>query len=1539
MLVLIAPFVVIGLWSYAYIRSCLITLSAPGKPVLLRYKAAAGYVTVRGDSYFASLARGTVFVTHPQAIDPAGRLIAESRFIELTGLDLRRGSDQRIELLIDHLSGKLVRNTSGRFELTDYLPPTKVRQAKTPFHVIVNQADVLLVDQAGGGWEQPAYSPRVEVVGAGSDWLAHGQVSLPGMGRAQGSVQNVPGDGVHVSGSTGEMHAERLLAHVLKLDLVRPLGPIRDLHVRTLVVSGPFKVFVPPGVRPAIQTQVTASASGLSLGRYAVDDLRFSGVVTSHGAQGTATAAIGGAHGSFSGAGDWTNGPSAAGRVKVTAASLGALPSWIRAQVPRNAGFRQGSFSGWVSYKDRRVDVRGEASAATASVANLSGQLLRAGIASLGRSLRVDWHGGTIDGSSGLGTALIDTRNGTASGYIQVESSDLERFASVVGAKGLRGAGSALAFVQGRLSSPQVSFVANGNASYRLGPKTNVGPEAVDLVGTYRNGTVVVERGVLSGRTGTVGISGRSGTSATGIAMHIDGRDLKADDFVTGVTGQVDLGADVTGSFAHPKIKGRLEATDLAYQGHSVAAASLDFTGDRTSLVANHVAAVSGTMDLAGSARYAYESGALSGVFALNGIQATEFLGDEFAGVIDAPSVALSGTLRRPLVSANFKAKEVLAHETVVRSIDGLVHADRNGAVVDRATADIAGGQVTASGDYSWRSRTGNVSASATNMDLTRLAASLGQSVEIAGTIDIGSAHASVRGKEINGNAKGRLDGVSVNGIPVGDGQWTLAKTGEALQGNVSVGQIQPVLRAVDADVTYNLSNRAIAGTLDVKNIRVEELVGSMQKYLPESLASGPGSLAPLSGNVTLEAKVSGDARDPSIQIPTLNAQNITYQGITFGNLTSTGAGREHDSWTIPSLSLVGPQGEVQIKGSVEEHGRIALTGTGSDLALSALAPFAPALSSSPGRASLSLKATGETLHPVLTGSGSVEHIAKAPTNLQETGKPLNDLSVQIPSFTVDDSKIEASGTYQFAGFTGKVSGSVPFTYRGGVGHGNASGTLTLDERQLADLPLLGPYLDPRRLSGTLGGSITGSGPIDAMAFDGGLNLNANILGVRFPGTNPYVRKIDDTLANVSATLHVTTQRSLAFTGKADLERGGSIAVDASVPIADVGSVLRGETNTFERAMLDEPINGVISLTKAKLRQSAPGGYVALVADGSTTVSGSLARPEIGSATQPGTFTLNQLDTVIPALPSGSISTGPATFDPSFYLNAKIDSTARVRSATADLTLTGGGSLRGPLSDPRATADLIVQRGTIMLPGGTVRLYQGGTVDFRYRHPFGDVPTSSLDVDLTGRTALTAIRYGQTTQRYTITLYIRGDLLRADALTMDAISDPPDLTSQDVLTLLGEGGVFEGLTTTVPGQSPVQQRITDALAGFAVPNVLNPVTSPIARSLGLDYLSLEYNAYDQTTIAASRSLNEDFSVMYRGQIGSPTPGLRPIEDFELVYTPHRLPGNLRHLSFSLGSDQDYPWKAAITYGVRFGPRTPLTPGPKTIISAPKSSGQ
>jgi hypothetical protein len=330
---------------------------------------------------------------------------------------------------------------------------------------------------------------------------------------------------------------------------------------------------------------------------------------------------------------------------------------------------------------------------------------------------------------------------------------------------------------------------------------------------------------------------------------------------------------------------------------------------------------------------------------------------------------------------------------------------------------------------------------------------------------------------------------------------------------------------------------------------------------------------------------------------------------------------------------------------------------------------------------------------------------------------------------------------------------------------------------------------------------------------------------------------------------------------------------------------------------------------------------------GSSRIGGTVGKPAIGTEASHASFHVSNLDTAVPALPAASSEGTVPIIDPSFYVDATLESPARVRSATADLTLLGSGDLRGVLSDPRASANLSVQSGNIRLPGGTIRLDRGGTVAFRFRHPFAESPSASLEVDLQGHSSLTAIRYGGNTQRYDVLLEIRGDLLKDQGLQMQAFSNPPDLSSEEALAQLGALGYVEGLGSAEGGQTEAQRRITQALAGFALPAVTDPFSSSLARSLGLSYISVEYNPFELTTLSTARSLGTDFSLQYRGQVGQPAPGFKAIQDIRLVFTPARVKGGLRNFSLSLGSDQIVPWKVGLEYGMRFG--GPKGPASKT----------
>jgi hypothetical protein len=1530
------PTLLIGLWGFDYVHSCLMVLAAPGRPIVFHYKAPAGTVSIRADSYDFNLRQGFVTIYRPRLFDPGGGMVAQAGLVTLSKLDWRRLRNQRIEIAIDHLSGKLTRLPNGVFDLERLIPPRSAKPSPVAFHVMVRTANVEFIDTAGKGWSQAAYTPSVEVSGVGSDWIAHARLFLPGMGQADAGVQFAPGEGLHISGDTPGLKAGPALNHFLKTDLSRRYSTLASLSAGKIAVQGAFRLDLSTGKKPAFSLQSHLTAQDVVYGRYAVDSLTFQGVLTSKGAQGTLLAQTAGVNVAFTGVGSWSPTEAASGSLQLAAASPSALPRFTQVLLPKQLSFSGARYSGSIGYrKGQLFQAQGDLLADRIAYQKFDASSVRVQLGGNQDRIRAVWLSGSVEGVHPFGAADIDIRNKKLSAWARADLPDLNRLAQLGRVQGVSGSGEVEAFVNGPLQNPQVQFVAAGRASYRTLQLGKVGPESVDVAGNVDQGMVYVTRGLIRGSSGTVAVSGHVQPQNSRLTMQVDARALTPGELLPGFEGNFDGAADVTGTLTEPKFHGHAEGTNLKYRGRQIIAAAVAFSGNRRKVVANRVKAIAGTMDLRGSASCDLATQGLDGHFKLTGVQSTDFLGPNFAGIVDAPDIRVGGSVTKPLFIARLEAKELLTDEVVLSSMEALVNGTGSGVVLDHATASLAGGAISANGSYSFSTHRGVLTASTTDLDLGKLAPALGERVAITGTTAITEASATIDGKAIAGSAKGRLDNVGINGAAAGDGNWTVDSKGKSVHATLSVGQILPELRVLNVDAAYDLEAKTISGSFDASHARIQDLLGAASRYLPASWTADPAQLGSFTGDLTVGAKFSGSLTDPNAVMSTLLAENLTFQHEPLGTLTADGISRQEKRWTIPEVVLSGPEGEVSAKGTVQEHGQIAVSASGKDLKLSSLAPILSSFAGSAGIASFNLQASGESLQPTITGNAFFDHVLQSPSALQTSNRKLDDLSVTVPTISLDNSQAKVTGKVGFAGFTGSFSAAVPFTYKGGIGSGDAQASFSLDQRSLPDLPLIAQYIDlPRTSGGSLGGTISARGPIDKLTYSGSLNVSAKSIGFSIPDPKAYVKRIDDTLEDLSASLQLIPGDRVQFDAKTGLSRGGSVSLTASAPLIDLSPALHGRVEALVQEFMNSPLSGSIQIDGAKFRQTAPGGYVAAQLNGSTALGGTVGHPGIGSREKPGQVNISDLDTAMPTLPvAGGIGSVPG-IDPSFYVDATLKNSARVRSATADLHVTGGGNLRGKLSDPRATANLVVQKGTIVLPGGTVRLDPGGTVDFSYHHPFGEQPAATLGVDLGGHTSITAVGYGRTPQRYKITLDIRGDLLKSQGLTMQATSDPPDLPSGDVLALLGGSDVFQNDNTGTAAQSDAERRITEAFAGFALPAVLNPYTSQLAQSLGLDYVSLEYNAFDQTTFSLARDLGSEFSLQFRGQIGTPTPGIRSVEDFELVYTPHRLPAKLRHLSLVVGADQDVPWKVALEYGIRFGQRVNASAGKRSVLFAP-----
>jgi hypothetical protein len=342
------------------------------------------------------------------------------------------------------------------------------------------------------------------------------------------------------------------------------------------------------------------------------------------------------------------------------------------------------------------------------------------------------------------------------------------------------------------------------------------------------------------------------------------------------------------------------------------------------------------------------------------------------------------------------------------------------------------------------------------------------------------------------------------------------------------------------------------------------------------------------------------------------------------------------------------------------------------------------------------------------------------------------------------------------------------------------------------------------------------------------------------------------------------------------------------------------------------PIVGSLDVKPATIRQSIGGAVTTATVEGKANVSGKAVAPKIS-----GAFVISNLDSNLPSVETAAGDSAPILFDPTFDLTFALAEAGRFRTATADLYLTGDVSVKGPLSNPVALAELVTERGSIRLPGGVVRVDEGGQISFAYKRPLSGGTPASAELDLRGRSQVTLARPGQGSQRYDVTLDIRGDVLRENGLKFDAQSSPSDLTQDEILNALGRTDL---LSSFAAGGSSTERNVRNAFVGFALPGLLDNFTGGVARGLGFDYLNLEYNEFDSATVAFARSLGQDFTFQGRQQVGTPTPGYRSIFDLRLSYNPRRLLPKLSRFSFTVGVDQDRPWKAAVEYGTRFGGR-------------------
>ncbi len=1496
----------LAIWGTSYLSSCLLFLTAPGLPFQLKYKSPGGELTLIGDAYAFDYRHGRLSLVEPHVLDPNGTEVARVNRLTVSGLAYPLS---RIDVRGDRVIGSITRLATGKLDFQSYLPPSQGPPSTLPFAITFNEGVVLVRDLSGKRpFVRQINGSEIDVRGIGERWLASANLDISQTGSARATVQHLPDKGYLVRASTTSLSLASLFEHLKTTPEGHYFGALKQLNVDQLVVKGPAAIFIPTKAPFQVELQLDAVGDGIRYEKYRIDHAVFKGRVSESGAAGKLIARRGALHADFLGSTAWDHGFSVGGQLSATAPSRASLPSYLSQYIPASIVFSGGRLKGWLSYGAKSgfgLDSRFIGSSATAYDQRFEQPDLDLYVDQSRVRIGINkavWAGTPVEGA-----AQIGLKGNQLVGEFKAANANLSTLARRFGANGLTGQADASILVGGTTTKPTILAQASGTAGYPVNGKkiTANFRAAANLV----NDELDLQRATARTDAGYFRAVGKIYLKGSKLHLKLEGNGVNLAMLQDKLAGTVSGSGVLDGTFSDPRFHGRAIALGVKVAEQDIPFASARLEASRNAITANDVRIVKGSGEATGDIAYSLRDQGLSGQFAVRNLLLNEYFGEDALGAVNIPDLTVGGTLDHPVAAGDAFGENLLLAGIQVDTARIKSSLDGSVARIDEATVQIGDGEITVSGDYDTAAEAGAFSLQANNLTIQRLLPPGKGAANVDGGVS-GSAEVKIApNSRITASATGNLRDVLVNKTDFGSGNWKLAYDGSIVSGEASVGKLDRFFLL--ENLSYATSSKVLDAQLSVLNGNISDLYTAAQPFIPTLTPETKDLLDDIQGDIDTTVAVHGAISDPDVNLKLLEARDLALKNKPLGNLQTNGT-KLGDIFTIDALQWTGPQGDLSLgrPATVDLNGDLSIDAELKRFNLEYLSLISPSVANLKGQADVSLLATGPTSRPSIRASASTsENSTLGIENSTESFKVILDTITVDPSqiFANNDytGGIIANGKFYYRGFTGDIAAKLPFRYPFEIPDGPPiEATVSIPNVSLNDVAQYASLLDKDRSEGNASGSISLVGPLSNLALRGSLRAVAPTLAFGGVSTtfNQTIASVD--LAGSDVNLLFSAEGSDGGQAKANLL--------ARVPdlrqLIDKG--LQGGIDLLEEV----PVKGNISTDHLAVNVQGSkkeyGNYHATVTS-SIDVAGPAREPLLA-----GEVRVSDTNVLLPSVFAQGGPTTELLFNPRFQIPVVLDGIAEFSTGLADVDLTGDGLLSGSLARPSFDATLNVEKGQLKLPTARVTLEEGGTIRPSYTVSSSGETLTSVDVDLIGHTAVTANRYGDTITRYNIDLNITGDLLKEGGLVLNATSDPPDLSQDEILGLLGQTDVLKSFESGT-SQSETERRIREALVSFAVPQLTGQFTSQIAKGLGLDYLNLEYNAFEGASAAFAKSLGKGLIFEGRRQLSPPVGDRKVQYDLRLSY---RLPTRNRTLSrlvFSVGLDQDRPYKFGVQYGFRF----------------------
>ena len=1466
-------------------------LQKPITNVTVRYKAKGGQVTLKAERVHIVGIDGLVLAQNITLRTEDGLIVARATDAEVLA-PVPWGKKPRWDVAVSGLEADIERQSDGKWSFENFLPK---RKDDTPsdvvFAVRVKDSRIAIVDKVGS-WNNPI-STEIEslrVSGAGQSIVAKLKAKIAGIGI-------VDGDAI---ANKGNLEFVRITTPGVNVGVIRKiLGNFKETRnedwVNTWdIAAGSFSGKVSWNINSGeIHGFAHADATSVRLGSQRFDAVSFAGEFSEKRLVGDWNVLGNGAKAVA--AGEIEFAPKLVVRLngEMSASSLNSAREYfVGIELPNNLSLSDGFFRGGVQFQDS-LTAYGDFSAARLNYSDYQVSKATAQVIVNKDQVRFSKITGDVEGSPIWGEANFETTGDKAvKAFFRAKNVPLSQFPNLPKKFVLGGRIDVTAIISGPMSHANVSFDIAGDARLLLQSEleTIVEPVDINARAAFEDGILNVSALEISGASGNARGSGKYNLKTTGLDFRLVANNLRLKalpESPADGTGYADV--KVTGTLSKPIAEGKVEVYAGSIGEYSLPFASgfAKYSNDNISIsdltIRSGVSLATGTMNI-GLISGAPLSG--SGSIVDFGL---DFLNDNrFQGLAEG-KWSISGSLKDPSGHVELFGSSLFIDKVSAKNTTMELDANRNSVTIKRFTATVGNGLFEASGTYPF-SGDGEIRISGTDINPDVFDAYDQSSVAYDGKISLNGSVIFRDSKPLSGNFTTSLQDISVNNVWIGPGKIKADYANNQLHVEGFTSNLDR--NFVLENGFYDFESKEIGGTFSAIRADIASLITLSENQISQLTPEQQEQIRKLSGDLSVAVQVDGTFDDSLLKID-VATDRLSFDNKSVGKLVVS-ANKTGKRWTIPVATWSGGPALISLDPKsdnfVEVDGEISLDGEITNIKLAEFAQFFPATEGLVGSMDIYFNATGTTKSPSIIASISGDKVGTKDFALSSLN--FERIEIQDGSISTNSTNKEsAKAQLHYKGFNAEISNLVvpfrfPFEFDRNL---PISARVDVPSRDIASLSELFGGLDTQVSDGKLNNAVLEvSGSLNSLTVVG--NVTANIPKLKF-------RDFDPIFSISEANFQLLPNEIIDIKVSGSSNQGGDFDLSAKIDIAE-NSILDGSkisANAF--TLQDQIANGVLV-----------GGKISLE---NLSIGGPLESPIIGGRNSK--IIIDNGNLILDGeLPSADAPTA-LVINPVFDI-ATIDiQSARIKSGSLNTNVEGKGSLKGTLEQPDAQIDFELKSGDVNLPTSRIRLQPGGTAALSFSRNWDGETKAVLEVSLKGSTQVNAFD-GLSVQRYRILLNITGDAMSQDGLRIDAESDPPGLTRDEILALIGQLKVLESIAGIGGGNQG--GRFEDILT-LAAPAIFAPITRGIEAGLGLDYVLLDFGRGGNGSFTIGKTLGLGFTAEYRGPLGDTTREFGNLEQLVLTYRPLSQNLLLRQLSLSAIIEQPGLLSFRFGYSGRF----------------------